>query len=317
MITFAYGASCAVWVEPLARRLCEAAQAAGGEAEARTIESLARLYPEELGRVYVLPFDAPDGSTAEDVLSVVVPPAELVTPLGVQETCWDPLASQHSLLIKGVPIPETLVTDSPGDVIRFARKHEFAVLKPAVPHACPTLSVWLEDRDLFGDCGSHRYRLKLGGEGEPLLVGETLHYPGPYYLQRLVADRRRGGIDAPRVLRAFLADRQTRFWIERYRESYGRPSDFLVSPGEGVRYRFLGEVSGEAQKIVQRAASAIGIRFGAIDVVQSVGEGTYFLGAEVDGHRTIIDRSFLSVPEHRAAYDFDTAIATALVEAEE
>lgn len=316
MIAIVYGSTSALWVEPVARGLREAIVAVGGEVKEWTVEAIARdPFALQADALYVLPFDAPAGRDAGEYLTRLVPRVPIATPFALQDLCWDKIATQEKLLGRGVPMPDTMITTKPSDVFEMVREHDLVILKePSSCGGAGHMVLWLEGDHLMGDCGSHAYKLRLGGEGVPLLRGEELYYPGPYYLQRLVVSRSRDGIEPGRSLRAYICDRQISFWTERYRPTYERPSDWIVNVGRGARYRFLQEVGDEAKKIVQRTVAVLGLRFGVVDIVQTAHEGPYVLEVDVDGQHMFIDRSFKLIPEYRDTYDFDRAIATALVE---
>jgi len=321
MIVCLYGRTYSLFVEPVVRDLVEATIAAGSDMRALTIEDACRLPQplESVSQVYILPFDPPASNggpkAAQDAVERVFPHARLVVGFGTQELCWDKIATQERLVDRGVPVPDTLVTELPEEVFEFVRTHEFAVLKQN--RSCAGqghLVVWLEGEQLVGDCGSHRYALDLASAGPPHLHGECLTYPAPFYLQRLVADIGARGVTPPQVLRAYVVDREIVFWTERFRERYTRPSDWIINHALGARYRFLQNVSDEAQKAALRAADAVGARVCAVDIARTGRGGTYVLEVDCDGAHMFIDRSFKDTPEYRDFFDFDRYIARAIVD---
>jgi glutathione synthase/RimK-type ligase-like ATP-grasp enzyme len=319
MIACLYGRPFAPLVEPVARDLCDAVDDLGAEMRALTIEDAQRhgRALEGVTQLYVLPFDPPPQLahlSNQDLLEGLFPNARPIVSAAAHELCWDKIATQERLLDRGVPIPETLVTALPEDVLEFVRAHEFAVLKEN--HSCAGqghLVVWLEEGELVGDCGSHRYTIDLIRGGQRRLHGERLSYPGPFYLQRLIAEIDPRGVTPPQVLRAYIVDREIVFWTERYRERYRRPSDWIVNHALGAHYRFVQNVSDEAQKTALRAAGAVGARVAAVDLVRTGRGGIYVLEVDCDGAHMFIDRSFKLVPDYRPYFDFDHYIAQLIV----
>lgn len=319
MIAFLYGRAFGIFVEPVARTLRDAVVAAGSDAIVMTIEALRQRDPRAVivDQVYVLPFDAPAGTEPAALVAELLPKATIVNSFGAHDLCVDKIATQERLLGRGLPMPDTIITSDARDVYEFVYEHQFALLKE--PRSCGGeghLVVWIEDGEIYGDSGSHRYKLQLVPQGDRLVLGETMTYPPPYYVQRMVGGGGRK-VEPPQVLRAYVIDRQIKFWTERYRETYARPSDWIVNVGRGARYRFFADASDDAKKITLRAADILGIRFGVVDLVRTATDGPYIIEADTDGHRMFIDRSFRGLPEYRDIYDFDGAVAQALVADEE
>jgi glutathione synthase/RimK-type ligase-like ATP-grasp enzyme len=155
--------------------------------------------------------------------------------------------------------------------------------------------------------------VELVSDGVRKLDGERFIIPGPFYVQRLVADLDAGTVRPGNILRAYVVDRQIVFWTERYREGYSRPADWILSAARGARYRFVLDVSEEARKMALRCAEAIGLRAGVVDLVRTSRSGPYVLEADTDGVHMIVDRSFKDVPEYRDFFNFDRYIAEALL----
>jgi glutathione synthase/RimK-type ligase-like ATP-grasp enzyme len=319
MIVCLYGRPFAPFVESVARDLRQAAIDLGGDIRPLTIEDACRL-PRGLAgisRLYILPFDTPASHahlSPQDLVAELFPNAQPVVNLGTHELCWNKITTQERLLDRGVPMPETLVTSDPADVVEFVRQHQFAVLKES--QSCGGhghLVVWFDGDVLAGDGGSHRYIVELTGEGSRRINAEHLQYPAPFYLQRLIADIGPHGVTPAQVLRAYIVEREIVFWTERYRERYVRPSDWIINSALGARVRFVQTISDEAQKIALRAAEAVGARVCAVDLVRTARGGTYVLEVDTDGVHMFIDRSFKQVPEYRDFFDFDGYIARALV----
>jgi len=319
MIVCLYGRPFAPFVEPVARDLCDAVNGLGTEMRAITIEDAyghGRPF-EAVKHLYVLPFDPPESAeqtTVQDLVADLFPHARPIVSVVAHELCWNKIATQERLRDRGVPIPETLVTVLPEDVIEFVGEHEFAVLKES--HSCGGqghLIVWLDDGQLVGDCGSHRYAIDLVRDGRRRLHGDRLSYPGPYYLQRLIADIDPRGVTPPQVLRAYVVDREIVFWTERYREHYTRPSDWIINHALGARYRFVQNVSAEAEKIALRAADVVGARVAAVDLVRTGRGGIYVIEVDCDGSHMFVDRSFKEVPDYRDYFDLDRYIAQLIV----
>lgn len=316
-----YGAPTEPFVGDIVRDLRAGVGAAGGELVPVAVESVAAtpaLLRPRLDALYVLPFDAPRaaggaGDVAEFVTRLFpgVPP---LTPFAVQELCRDRVALQERLLKHGVATPTALVTDDFREVKAFVREHRFAMLKEPIAGAGGgPFVVWIEDGGVVGDCGSHQVRLEPGRDGRVELDGETLRYPAPFYLQRLIVQHGRGMPEPGQVLRAYVVDREVRFWTERVRDSYERPSDWIVTAGRGARYRFLHDVRHEASKLALRAAEAVGVVTGVVDIVRTQGAGPCVIGVDVDGWHSVVDRSFKRIPEFRDFFDFDLYVAQSLV----
>ncbi len=321
MIACLYGKACAPFVEPVVHDLRTAAALAGGEIQPLTIEAAIadRSRCAEVHRLYVLPFDPPAAvldlpSAPAPLVRALFARAEIVISFAVQDLCWDKVATEQRLLDRGLPVPETSLSSDPDDVYEFVRRHRFAILKERFSCAGQGhVVVWLEDDRLVGDSGSHQYRLELLREGRRELRGDQLMYPGPFYLQRLVADFGPRGVTPPQVLRAYVVDNQIAFWTERYRDRYVRPSDWIVNVSRGAKYRFVGSVSEEAKKIALRCAEVIGMRVGVVDLVRTGSTGPYVLEADTDSYHVMIDRQFKGIPEYREFFNLDRYIAEALL----
>ena len=311
-----YGAPFEPFIGGIVRDLAAGMAAAGGELVPLTIEeACARgtgALP-EAEAIYILPFDAPRAASAaddEELVERLFPGLRPLTSFALQDLCWDKVATQERLLKHGVATPAALVTDDFAEVKSFVREHRFAILKQ--PQSCAGAGhyvVWIEGGAVVGDCGSHQVRIEPRRAGRIELDGETLRYPAPFYLQRLVVQHGRGMPKPPQVLRAYVVDREVRFWTERVRDSYSRPSDWIVNAARGARYRFLHDVRHEATKLALRAAEALGMTTGVIDLVRTQGAGPYVIEADVDGRHMVIDRSFKRIPEYRDFFDFDRYVA--------
>lgn len=316
-----YGASVEPFVADVLRDLRIGLTAVGGELVPITIESAcasqAAARP-QVEALYVLPFDLPRGAAAAgeeaEFVERLFPEARIMTPFAVQDLCRDKIATQERLLKHGVATPAAIVTDDFAEVKSFVREHRFAILKE--PQSCAGVGlfvVWIDDGALVGDCGSHQVRIEPRRGGGIELDGETLRYPAPWYLQRLIVQHGRGMPTPGQVLRAYVVDREVRFWTERLRDSCERPSDWIINAARGARYRFLHDVRHEAAKLALRAAEALGIVTGVIDLVRTQGSGPYVTGADVDSRHMLIDRSFKRVPEFRDFFDFDRYLAQSIV----
>jgi hypothetical protein len=320
MIACLYGRAFAPFVEPVVSDLRGAAALTGGEIHPLTIEAAVadRSRCAAIDRLYVLPFDPPalpDVPPAPAALvRALFPRAEVVISFAVQELCWDKVATQHRLLDRGVPVPETLMTSDPADVSAFVRHHGFAILKERFSCAGQGhVIVWFDGDRLVGDSGSHRYLLELTTDNRRELRGDRLIYPAPFYLQRLVANIGPRGVTPGQVLRAYIVDNQIVFWTERYRDRYVRPSDWIINVSLGAKYRFVGSVSEETRKIALRSAEVIGARIGVVDLVRTGSSGPYVLAVDTDSYHLMIDRQFKSIPDYREFFNFDRYIAEALL----
>ncbi len=317
MIACLYGEPATPFVAPVLHDLCAAAAAAGGEIVPITIEAALRT-PDRVADVralYVLPFDLPGPDMVPPaVVRRLCPRAELVTSFAAQDLCFDKLATLERLLDRGLPLPETLVTHDPDEVRHFVHLHRYAVMKEHHSSAGQGhLVLWIEDGELMGDSGSHRYVLALTADGRRALHGERLSYPAPFCVQRLVADIGPQRVRPGQVLRAYVVDSEIPFWTERYRDRYVRPSDWLISVARGARYRFVLNVSEEARKLALRSAEVLGLRIAVVDLIRTGGGGPYVLDVDTDGWHMMIDRQFKVIPEYRNFFDFDRYVAEAIL----
>lgn len=325
MIVCLYGETCAAFVAPIVSDLQEAVAGLGGELAALSVEA-AVAHPDrwrEVERLYVLPFDVPrqaeraGAASASALIAALFPRAALINSPVVHELCWDKIELAQRLRTRGVPMPDTLITDLPDEAHAFVREHEYAILKE--PRSCGGLGhvVVMADADgtLAGEVRGRRYVLELqaAGPGRRLADG-VLSVPPPFYLQRLVAGTgRRGVLEPAQVLRAYVVNDQIMFWTERYREKLNRPADFLISVALGAKYRFLREASSEAQKLALRTAEVLGVQIGVVDLIRTGGEGPYVLEVDTDGPYLFIDRQFKQLPEFRTPFDLDHFVAEALL----
>ena len=320
MIACLYGRAFAPFVEPVVRDLSAAATAAGGEIQPLTIETALtdQARRAAVHRLYVLPFDPPPSSQWPEAPAAMVralfPRVDVPTSFAVQDLCWDKVATQERLLDRGVPVPETLMSADPDEVHAFVHAHGFAILKERF--SCGGqghIVIWFDGDQLVGDGGSHQCRIELVTAGDRRLYGDRLVYPGPFYVQRLVADVGPRSITPGQVLRAYIVDNQVVFWSERYRDRYQRPADWLINVGRGAKYRFVLNVSEEVRKVALRSAEVIGMRIGVVDIIRTGSQGPYVLEVDTDGYHMMIDRQFKEIPEYRDFFDLDRYIAEALL----
>jgi hypothetical protein len=269
----------------------------------------------------VFPFDTPENLPASlpaapsELLRSLFPRAAILNSLSVHDLCTDKVATTQRLLEKGLAIPETLVTNSPKEAVEFIRSHTNAILKQTRAASSGHLVVLCDaSGTVVGEARGRRYVVELEEAGlERRLEHGVLTCPPPFFLQRLVTNTRRDGVLAPaQVLRAYLTDGTLQFWTELHRARVQRPSDFLLSPHSGATLRFLQVVSHAAEQAAKRAADALGLRFGAVDLIRSDHEGSYVLGAVTDGPNGMVDRHFKALPEFRAPFDFDRHLGDAI-----
>lgn len=325
MIVILYGAAAEPWVGPIAADIQRAAEARDGEIVALTLESAlrARRAWESVRRLYVLPFDVPADLPedlpldAEQLVRVLFPRAEVANAMATHALCWDKLAAARRLLERGVAMPETLITMDPEEARDFVRGHDQAILKE--PRACGGHGhvVLFADQGgtIAGEMPGRRYAVEfvLSGVGRQLRHG-VLSCPPPFYLQRLVTDVGRAGVLRPaQILRAYVVDGQIAFWSERRRDKIRRPADFIISATFGARYHFVRAVSDAAETIARRAAEALGLRIGAVDLIRAGDQGPFVLEADTDGQHLVVDRSFKQLPEYRDVFDLDRLIADVLL----
>ncbi|MEO8603357.1 MAG: hypothetical protein ABI629_12345 [bacterium] len=320
-----FGRSAEPWLTQIIDEVQAAADARHKVVEAVPIETVLRSPGEweSVERLYVLPFDLP-ANLSEDLpmatprlLATLFPHAEILNPAPSHELCWDKLASAQRLLERGVPMPETLITNDPAEASDFVRHHQYAVLKE--PRSCGghghVVLMAGADGGLAGEVPGRRYAVELQASG----IGRTVHHgvlsvPAPFYLQRLVSASGRGGVLRPaQVLRAYIVNGQVAFWTERYRDKIRRPADFIISATFGARYRFVRAVDESLEGLARRAADALGARIGAVDVLRADNDGPFVLEADSDGQHMFIDRSFKALPEYRSTFDLDRMIADALL----
>ena len=329
MIALLYGAAAEPWVGPIANDIQAAADARGGEIVRLTLETALRAHREwqSVRRLYVLPFDVPIDLPEElpleaaQLVRALFPRAEVVNAMSPHALCWDKLAAAQRLHERGVAMPETLITMDPDEARDFIRHHEHAILKE--PRACGGHGhvVVFADRDgtIGGEVPGRRYVVEpvLSGVGRQLRHG-VLSCPPPFYLQRLVTDVGRGNVLRPaQILRAYVVDGQITFWSERRRDKIRRPADFIISAAYGARYHFVRAVSDAVETLARRAADALGVRIGAVDVIRAGDQGPFVLEADTDGQHLVIDRSFKQLPDYRDVFDLDRMIADVLLAADE
>lgn len=325
MIVILYGAAAEPWVGPIAADIQRAAEASGGEIVALTLESALRARREwqSVRRLYVLPFDVPADLPQElpldaaQLVKDLFPRAEVANGMAAHALCWDKLAAARRLLERGVAMPETLITMDPDEARDFVRHHDQAILKE--PRACGGHGhvVLLADQGgtIAGEMPGRRYvvELALSGVGRQLRHG-VLSCPPPFYLQRLVTDVGRAGVLRPaQILRAYVVDGQITFWAECRRDKIRRPADFIISTTFGAKYHFVRAVSDAAETMARRAADALGVRIGAIDLIRAGDQGPFVLEADTDGQHLVIDRSFKQLPDYRDVFDLDRMIADVLL----
>lgn len=316
MIACLYGRPFAPFVDPVVRDLSDAAAQAGSEIIPITIED-AMAHPgrfADVERLYVLPFDAPPGAQPATLVADLFPKAESMVSFTVQDLCWDKFATQERLAARGLPMPATLVTADPTELRDFVKRHEYVILKERF--ACggqSDLVLWLEDGEVYGDCASHRYRMQFTDGGPRRLDGEVMRYPAPFHAQRMVGTVQARRFTPGQTLRAYIINNEVRFWTERYREHYTRPSDWIVDVGLGARYRFVLNISEETRKLALRAAEVVGARIAVVDLVRTSSQGSMVLEVTTDGHHMLIDRQFKQIPEYRDFFDLDRYIARAII----
>jgi glutathione synthase/RimK-type ligase-like ATP-grasp enzyme len=319
-----YGRTAAAFVEPIVADIQRAGARRKQRIDALAIEDVVHdaARRSAVERLYVLPFDPPRDLPVElpvagsALVRALFPRATIANSTAVHDLCWDKIATARKLLDRGVPVPETLITNLPEEAAEFVREQGHAVLKE--PRSCGGQGHWIVFPDDEGGIVAEARGRRCIIELEPAGIGRRLehgilHVPPPFLLQRLMSNVGRGGLLVPaQILRAYLVDGQVMFWTERFRDRIRRPSDFVISVSQGAKYRFLRDVSEEAKKIALRAAEALDVRIGVVDLVHA-GDHTYVLELDTDGHQMFIDRSFKQIPDFRDIYDFDDYIAESLV----
>lgn len=325
MIAILYGAAAEPWVGAIAADIQAAADARGGEIVRLTLETALRAHREwqSVRRLYVLPFDVPT-DLPEDLpydgallIRALFPRAEVVNPMPAHALCWDKIAAAQRLHERGIAMPETLITMDPDEARAFVRRHQNAILKEPRSAGGHGHVVLFADADgtIGGEVPGRRYVFEpvLSGVGRQLRHG-VLICPPPFYLQRLVTDVGRAGVLRPaQILRAYVVDGQIAFWSERRRDKIRRPADFIISAAFGARYYFIRAVSDAVETLARRAAEALGVRVGAIDVIRAGDQGPFVLEADTDGQHLAVDRSFKQLPEYRDVFDLDGMIADLLL----
>jgi glutathione synthase/RimK-type ligase-like ATP-grasp enzyme len=283
-----------------------AAAALGHELHAIAVEH-ARSEPARCARIdrlYILPFDPPRDADVAPALFVrrLFHRADILNSMEVHEITADKIRTEQHLLARGVPVPESLLSDSAEQVRDFVAAHEYAILKDARSCGGQGHVILCHSADAPGQKRRHQHGV--------------IEYPPPFFVQRLVGDvGARRAFRPGRFLRAYVVDGRVAFWTERYRPAYRRPSDWIVNVHLGAKYRFVLETSAELRKLAMRAADALGIRVGAVDIVQS-SAGAFVLEADTDGRHMYIDREFKRIPEYRGAFDLDGMIVATLAHEE-
>jgi len=319
MIAILYGRPFAPFVEPIVRDLRRAGAGLGADFQPLSLEQAVTqpAHCARIERLYVLPFDMPpeDRNTRPSALvRRLFARAEVVNSMETHELCWDKLATAERLLNRGIPVPESLYTNSPDEVREFVAHHQFAILKER--RSCGGQGhVILCDSDdvLVGEANGHRFVVELAGtETERRLREGVMTYPAPFYVQKLIGDSAQDRFRPGQVLRAYVVEGRIAFWTERYRPRYLRPSDWIVNVGLGAKYRFVHETSEEIRKVALRTSEVLNVRVGAVDLIRTGSSGPYVLEADTDGCHMYIDRQFKQVPEYRDPFDFDIFIAAVL-----
>lgn len=323
MIACAFGSGAAAFVEPTVRDLARFTQSRGVDLVGVNIERLTAPRS-DVALVYVLPFETaptsvPISSATETAtaLAAAFPNARIANPIVAHELCTDRVALSERLLERGIPVPESVVTDASEEAREFVRRCQHTVLRDVRAGRRGGGLVVVDDGTdtLAGEARGRRYALELRDDSTDYhLAHGVLECPPPFFLQRLITRVERHGVLAPApVQRAYVVDERVVFWTEAYRQRAKRPSDFLVSPEDGARRRFIQVVSNEADKLVRRVAKVVGAPIAAVDIVRS-DTGYVVLDVVTDGRYMMIDRSFKTLPEHREAFDLDRHIAATLVD---
>jgi hypothetical protein len=325
MIVCLYGKTAEPYVGSAIADLQAAAGARGGEIAALTIEAAVRTEQawQSVERLYVLPFDVPLRlpeslpMNVPQLIKALFPRADVINTPVTHELTWDKLAMARRLLERGVPMPESIITNDPEEARDFVRRHPEAILKE--PRSCGGHGhvVLFADRGgaIAGEVPGRRYAVELeaSGVGRSLSHG-VLSCPPPFYLQRLITGVGRTGVLTPaQIVRAYAVDGQVAFYTERYRSRMRRPGDFIINASFGAKYRFLPAVSDATQTVARRAAEVLGVRAGVVDLIRTGDEGPYVLEVDTDGYHMMIDRSFKRLPEYREQHDFDGYIADLLL----
>jgi len=324
MIACVYGTGSAAFVEPTVRSMATAAAARGTKVVGVNLEKLLASPSAVMSDVlwlYILPVDLP-ASAGDELLAVLksaFPKAQIVNALPAHTLCCNRVLLSERLLDRGVPVPETLLTDSPDEARKFVKQHGHAMLREIQAKGSGSGLLLFCDRDgtVAGEARGRRYVVELddaGGAGGRELSHGVLTVPPPFFVQRMITRVRRHGVLAPApVLRAFVIDDHIPFWIESYREKVERPSDFILTADSGALRRFVQVVSDEADKLARRVAEVMGFRIGAVDLIRS-DSGFVVLDVITDGPARMIDRSFKDLPEFRAAFDLDRYTIESLME---
>lgn len=326
MIVCIYGKGSHAFVEPTLRDLAAAAEARRARLVGATIERLAgppaAVLPEATF-AYLLPFEAPAAeadapATIDALIASLLPNAAVANSIAAHDLCTDRVLLSERLLERGIPVPETLLTNSPEEARDFIRSHEHVISRDVRMLGRGGGFVVFSDGSgtVIGEARGRRYVIEFeeSGLGCRLRHG-VLSHPPPFFLQRLITRVGRAGVLLPaQVLRAYVVDEEIPFWTETYRDRVRRPSDFLLSAEAGAPLRFVQVVSDEAKKLARRVAKVVGARIAAVDIIRS-DSGYVVLDVVTDGQHLMIDRSFKSLPEYRGAFDLDRHIVNALIDA--
>ncbi len=318
MIVCVYAKVVAPFVEPVIEDLAAAARARHADLAGVRLEDLARTSEVvgEVSTLYLLPQERPLDDESGGLLESRFPHATIANPAPAHDLCRDRLAFCERMLERGIAIPETVVTESVEEAQDFIGRHEHAVMREMrSPGSRPAMVAFRDvDRNIVGETRGRRYVVELDDRVERCRLDHgVLSVPPPYLLQRLVTSIDRHGVLVPaQTLRAFVVGSEIPYWTEAYRDRVRRPADFVFSAGSGSR-RFVQVVGDEATKLARRVARAVGMRYGAVDLVRA-DSGYVALGAVTDGATQMIDRSFKALPEYRDAFNLDRHIAGALVD---
>ena len=316
MIACVYGSAVAPFVEPVVRDLAQAARAQRVNLVGVRIRDLQKSTTErpEVSLIYTLPFDGIAEVEVDAAIHSHFPKAGWANSSTAHDLCRDRFAFSERMLTRGIPVPETIVTETSEEALDFVRRHEHVVMRESrSPGSRPSIVLFQDSSGtVVGETRGRRYAVEMteGGSRCSLAHG-VLTVPPPYLLQRMVTSVNRTGVLVPaQTLRAYVVDDEVPFWTEFYNERIQRPSDFLLSR-ETASTRFVQVVSSEADKLARRVAKVTGMRFGAVDLIRS-DTGYVALGGVTDGSSLIIDRSFKDLPEYREAFDLDMHITAAM-----
>ena len=232
------------------------------------------------------------------LIRALFPRAEVVNGMAAHELCWDKLAMAQRLLERGVADagdpdhqrsrggarfrPPTRPGDPQGAALVRRPRPRRRVRRStsgSIAGEVPGRRYVVELRCRPASAAARARRAELPAAVLPAAAG---HRRRP---QRRARSRRRSCAPTSSTARSCSGP-------SAIASSVRRPGDFIINATlRGEATAFCREVSDAAQTLARRAADALGVRIGAVDLIRAGDEGPYVLEADTDGHHMMIDRS--------------------------